>query len=164
MAMILVISAALLVSVFQTTDEDEAPKRSITPTRLQASADPLGPAVVLNQRASSPEISRTLSFLAVLSLKCNRPHARLTLYRQSRLCSHNMLSKKHTREAAMEALDSMKDGTHWRERAKEARMTADACNHPDEKQMMLDIARSYDRLAETAEKRFAEDKATRVVG
>ena len=53
MATILVISATLLVSVFQTTDEDEVPKRSITPTRLQASADPLGPAVVLNQRASS---------------------------------------------------------------------------------------------------------------
>jgi hypothetical protein len=58
----------------------------------------------------------------------------------------------------MRKLDSMKDGTHWRERAKEARTTADACDHPKEKQMMLDIAQSYDILAESAEKRFAENK------
>jgi hypothetical protein len=70
------------------------------------------------------------------------------------------------REAAMPSdLDSMKDGTHWRERAKEARMMADACDNPDEKQMMLTIARSYDTLAESAEKRFAENnKPIRVVG
>jgi hypothetical protein len=65
----------------------------------------------------------------------------------------------------MPDLDSMRDGTHWRERAKEARMTADACDRPEEKRMMLAIARSYDALAERAEKRFAENnKPTRVVG
>jgi hypothetical protein len=65
----------------------------------------------------------------------------------------------------MPDLDSMMDGTHWRERAKEARTTADACDRPEEKRMMLDIARSYDSLAESAEKRFAENnKPTRVVG
>ena len=63
------------------------------------------------------------------------------------------------------ALDSMKDGTHWRERAKEARTMADACDHPEEKRMMLDIARSYDTLAEGAEKRFSENnRPIRVVG
>jgi hypothetical protein len=55
-----------------------------------------------------------------------------------------MLSGKHTREAAMRSLDSMRDGTHWREHAKEARTTADACDRPEEKRLMLDIARSYD--------------------
>jgi hypothetical protein len=65
----------------------------------------------------------------------------------------------------MPALDSMKDGTHWRERAKEARMTADACDNPEEKRMMLAIVQSYDTLAESAEKRFAENNnPTRVVG
>jgi hypothetical protein len=76
-----------------------------------------------------------------------------------------MLSGKHTKEAAMPDLDSMRDGTHWRERAKEARMTAYACDRPEEKRMMLAIARSYDTLAERAEKRFAEnDEPTRAVG
>ena len=65
----------------------------------------------------------------------------------------------------MQSLDSMRDGTHWRDRAKEARVTADACDRPEEKRMMLDIARSYDSLAESAEKRFAENnKPIRVVG
>ncbi|MDB5405415.1 MAG: hypothetical protein JWL84_327 [Rhodospirillales bacterium] len=58
----------------------------------------------------------------------------------------------------MRKLDSMRDGTHWRERAREARTTAEACDHPDEKRMMLDLARSYDLLAKRAEKRFAENK------
>jgi hypothetical protein len=62
----------------------------------------------------------------------------------------------------MPKLDSMKDGTHWQERAKEARMTAETCDHPDERRMMLDIAHSYDLLAERAEKRFAENKPTLV--
>jgi hypothetical protein len=65
----------------------------------------------------------------------------------------------------MRSLDSMRDGTHWRERAKEARVTADACSHPGDKKMMLDLARSYDSLAESAEKRFAKNnKPIRVVG
>jgi hypothetical protein len=88
------------------------------------------------------------------------------LNRLDRIHRSYMLGGKYMREAAMPAaLDSMKDGTHWRERAKEARMTADACDHPDEKRMMLAIAQSYDTLAETAEKRFAENnQPTRVVG
>jgi hypothetical protein len=65
----------------------------------------------------------------------------------------------------MQSLDSMRDGTHWRERAKEARVTADARDNPEEKQVMLAIAQSYDTLAQTAEKRFAENnKPIRVVG
>jgi hypothetical protein len=52
MTTILAISAALLVGVFRTADGDEAPKRSIRPTRLRASADLPDPAV-LNQLASS---------------------------------------------------------------------------------------------------------------
>jgi hypothetical protein len=70
-----------------------------------------------------------------------------------------ILSQRKAREGwPMRKLDSMRDGTHCRERASEARATADACDHPDEKRMMLDIARSYDILAESAEKRFAENK------
>jgi hypothetical protein len=76
-----------------------------------------------------------------------------------------MLNAKRLREAAMRSLDSMRDGTHWREHAKEARASADACDRPEEKRLMLDIARSYDSLAESAEKRFAENnKPTGVVG
>jgi hypothetical protein len=64
----------------------------------------------------------------------------------------------------MSTLDSMRDGTHWRERAREARATAELCPRPEEKEAMLDIATGYDRLAERAEGRLRENPQIRVVG
>jgi hypothetical protein len=43
------------------------------------------------------------------------------------------------------------DVEHWRERAEEARVTAETFSDTAAKQTMLDIAASYDRLAESAE-------------
>jgi hypothetical protein len=45
------------------------------------------------------------------------------------------------------------DPNHWRARANEARKLADNMNDLQSKEMMLGIARDYDRLAERAEKR-----------
>jgi hypothetical protein len=42
---------------------------------------------------------------------------------------------------------------HWRVRAAGARSVAELHQDPKTKSMMLDVARSYDRLAENAEKR-----------
>jgi hypothetical protein len=43
------------------------------------------------------------------------------------------------------------DVQHWRGRAAEARATAESFNDPAAIQTMLDIAASYDKLAESAE-------------
>lgn len=44
---------------------------------------------------------------------------------------------------------------HWRERAREARAIAEQVNEPDAKRMMLEIAQTYEQLAERAEARAA---------
>ena len=44
---------------------------------------------------------------------------------------------------------------HWRERASEARAIADQVNEPEAKRMMLEIAQTYEQLAERAEARAA---------
>jgi hypothetical protein len=45
------------------------------------------------------------------------------------------------------------DPEHWRGRAKEARALADKMNDPISKDMMLQIAKDYERLAERAQAR-----------
>jgi hypothetical protein len=44
----------------------------------------------------------------------------------------------------------LKDPAHWRERAEEARRVAGTLADPKARQTMLEIAESYDRLAERA--------------
>jgi hypothetical protein len=46
--------------------------------------------------------------------------------------------------------DLLKDPAHWRERAEEARRVAETLADPKARQTMLEIAESYDRLAERA--------------
>ena len=48
------------------------------------------------------------------------------------------------------------DAKRWRERAEEARTIAATLNDPVAKRMMLDIAESYEKLAERAEQRAAD--------
>jgi hypothetical protein len=43
----------------------------------------------------------------------------------------------------------------WRDRADEARARAEKIKDPEAKQVMLEIAAAYDRLAEIAEKEFS---------
>jgi hypothetical protein len=50
---------------------------------------------------------------------------------------------------------------HWRERAEEARSTAEGIKDPEAKRAMLVIARSYEKIAERAEAREVEAKADR---
>jgi hypothetical protein len=47
---------------------------------------------------------------------------------------------------------SINDPAHWRQRAEEARRIAEQLADAVAKQTMLDIARSYDNLAELTEK------------
>ena len=49
--------------------------------------------------------------------------------------------------------DIANDPEHWRRRAEEARMNAKSIPDPDAKRRMLDVAVSYERLAEKAEER-----------
>jgi hypothetical protein len=51
------------------------------------------------------------------------------------------------------ALRSINDPKHWRERAEEARALANQMNDKEAHQLMLGIARDYDRLAQRAEQR-----------
>jgi hypothetical protein len=46
--------------------------------------------------------------------------------------------------------DLLKDPAHWRERAEEARRVAETLADPAARRTMLEIAESYDRLAERA--------------
>ena len=48
---------------------------------------------------------------------------------------------------------SIDDPQHWRRRADEARRVADMLADQPSKETMREIARSYDRIAEVAEKR-----------
>ena len=45
------------------------------------------------------------------------------------------------------------DPEHWRQRAKESRALAGQLDDPTAKQTLLEIAQSYEELAELAEKR-----------
>jgi len=47
---------------------------------------------------------------------------------------------------------------HWRERAKEARALAEKMDDAQTKRTMLDIAESYDRLADRAKQRKAKQE------
>jgi hypothetical protein len=49
------------------------------------------------------------------------------------------------------------DPEHWRQRAKESRALADQLDDPTAKQTLLEIAQSYERLAELAERRNIAD-------
>jgi hypothetical protein len=55
-------------------------------------------------------------------------------------------------------LTLMKNPDHWRARARETRDLADEIADPDQRQLMLDIAIGYDRIAERAEERKASAK------
>ncbi len=48
------------------------------------------------------------------------------------------------------------DPSHWRERAAEARKLAAGMTDPEGRGQMLDIAKSYDKLAERALTRLSE--------
>jgi hypothetical protein len=54
---------------------------------------------------------------------------------------------------------SINDPEHWRARAKQARILAEAINDPTSKEMMLGIANDYERLAERAEERAKKPPA-----
>jgi len=45
------------------------------------------------------------------------------------------------------------DSQHWRSRAEEARLIAEGIPDPEAKQLMLDIAKRYARIAERAANR-----------
>jgi hypothetical protein len=47
-------------------------------------------------------------------------------------------------------LELLNNVEHWRDRAEEARVHAEQLTDPDARRMMLDIAKSYDKLAERA--------------
>jgi hypothetical protein len=51
----------------------------------------------------------------------------------------------------------LKDPKHWRERADEARRVASQLTDPEAKKTMLEIAASYDRLAERAQIRVGKN-------
>lgn len=53
----------------------------------------------------------------------------------------------------------MPDAKHWRERAAEARVRAEAMQIQCCKQAMLDIVRSYEQMAACAERREGKDEA-----
>jgi hypothetical protein len=47
----------------------------------------------------------------------------------------------------------LEDPEHWRTRAEEARINAQAVRDPEAKRMLLDVAASYERLADRAGER-----------
>jgi hypothetical protein len=49
------------------------------------------------------------------------------------------------------------DPEHWRKRAKDTRELADQVDDPTARQTLLEIAQSYDELAELAERRKATE-------
>ena len=55
------------------------------------------------------------------------------------------------------------DPQHWRDRAEEARIRAEQICNPDASRMMLEIAASYERLAEKTEERLRGDAALKAV-
>ena len=52
-------------------------------------------------------------------------------------------------------MSHINDPKHWRYRAEEARAMAESMTNPEAKQMMLDVAADYERLAKRAEERSA---------
>jgi hypothetical protein len=54
--------------------------------------------------------------------------------------------------------DVFDDPKHWRQRAEQARVLAGQMRDDASKEMMLGIAKDYDRLAERAEQREREER------
>jgi hypothetical protein len=52
-------------------------------------------------------------------------------------------------------MSHINDPTHWRYRAEEARAMAESMTNPEAKQMMLNVAADYEKLAKRAEERSA---------
>ena len=52
------------------------------------------------------------------------------------------------------------DPKHWRQRAEQARVLAGQMSDATSKEMMLGIAKDYERLAERAEQRAREERKT----
>ena len=52
-------------------------------------------------------------------------------------------------------MSHINDPKHWRYRAEEARAMAESLTDPEAKQMMLNVAVEYERLAKRAEERSA---------
>jgi hypothetical protein len=52
---------------------------------------------------------------------------------------------------------------HWRARAEESRALAEELHEPEARRLMLQVAESYDRLANNADKRWAEKVAPTLV-
>jgi hypothetical protein len=50
------------------------------------------------------------------------------------------------------------DPKHWRQRAEQARALAEQMSDPASREMMLGIAKDYERLAERAEQRAQEER------
>jgi hypothetical protein len=50
------------------------------------------------------------------------------------------------------------DPEHWRQRAEEARVLAEQMSDAASREMMLGIAKDYERLAERAEQRAREER------
>jgi hypothetical protein len=53
--------------------------------------------------------------------------------------------------------DLLKDPSHWRERAEEARRLANQLTDPEARKTMLGIAEGYDRLVKRAQIRLGKD-------
>ena len=52
-------------------------------------------------------------------------------------------------------MSHINDPKHWRYRAEEARAMAESMTDPEAKQLMLNVAADYERLAKRAEERSA---------
>jgi hypothetical protein len=50
-------------------------------------------------------------------------------------------------------LELLSNVKHWQDRAEKARVHADQISDPEARRMMLDVAASYDKLANRAEQR-----------
>jgi hypothetical protein len=52
-------------------------------------------------------------------------------------------------------MSHINDPKHWRSRAEEARAMAESLTDPEAKQLMLNVAADYEKLAKRAEERSA---------
>ena len=60
----------------------------------------------------------------------------------------------------VEAVSHINDPKHWRYRAEEARAMAESMTDPEAKQLMLNVAADYERLAKRAEDRAGGNAAS----